>query len=246
MDLNSSGPTFQSREGQVLTFRGMTRDTALISKLTDLMVEPKFTRNIRGRLAAALRLLDTSLQKRLACDYAEHVVWICEEVFPENLRFHLAITETKRFLSGETSIEKMAQATSELYRTHYRLPRPYSTDVRTAIEAALAIKLAIKVCCQRELEASGAVMRVRYQPPVQAVATKASLAVAHYYGGENWDSDDPKLKATARKRGKAASDAETEWQMNKLLEVVGLVSRKALGLNAEIPPMLTRKLAAYA
>ena len=77
------------------------------------------------------------------------------------------------------------------------------------------------MCCQRELEASGAVVRFRQPPRADVVATKASYAVARHAGGEDWDSDDPPIRAAARKRGKAASDAETEWQMNRLFTVVG-------------------------
>ena len=200
----------------------MRYDTARHSAIESIMVNPKFACNIRARLLAALRLLDAPLAAKLACDYAEHLVWICEQGFNGNPLFCHAIRATKCFLDGRATIEEVAQARLELYEALYELREPHTFLVQSATDAAWVIELAIQVSCQRQLEALGAVARIRHQPRVKAVASEAWHVVAHYAGGEDWDSDDPQLKAVARKRGRLASDAEVQWQLNRLADSIGI------------------------
>ncbi len=210
-----------ARNSTLTRYRAST-DLATKEAIECVMLNPKFARNIRGRLLAALRLLDAPLQAKLACDYAEHLVWICEQGFNGNPLFCDAIRATKCFLDGRATIEEVAQARLELYEALYELREPHSFLVQSAIDAAWVIELAIQVCCQRQLEALGAVARTRHQPRVKAVASEAWHVVAHYAGGEDWESDDPQLKAAARKRGQLASDAEVQWQLNRLTDSIGI------------------------
>lgn len=116
--------------------------------------------------------------RRLACDYAEHVVCICEEALHGDPRFRHALFETRRFLGGEATIEDVAQADADLFKGHYKLRRHPKLTIRIASEASWVINLAILACCQRQLEALGVMARTRFQPRVDGVATKASYAVA--------------------------------------------------------------------
>ena len=100
---------YDTLHDSILTLDKPMIDSVTREAIERIMVDPKFARNIRGRLVAALRLLDAPLQARLACDYAEHVVWICEQAFNGDPLFCHAIRSTKGFLNGQTSIEEVAQ-----------------------------------------------------------------------------------------------------------------------------------------
>jgi hypothetical protein len=191
---------------------------SLREKLDRIMGSPRFARNLRGRLAAALRLLSDDALKTLACDYAEHVTWICEEVLPGEQRFRRAIAVTRGFLRGNEQIEAVEEARIALFGCELRRRGHLG---RTASEALLAICLAVLVCCQRELEKLGVMHRNRYHPQLDAVASQANHAVAQWAAGEDWYSDDPERKAVAKARGKAAADLEVNWQIAQLLDRVG-------------------------
>ena len=67
------------------------------------------------RKARLVRRLDTwneRMQRLLACDYAEHVLHLYEEKYPNDARPRKAIETARRFANGEATIEELAAAGS--------------------------------------------------------------------------------------------------------------------------------------
>jgi hypothetical protein len=169
----------------------------------------------------ALALVDIPTSKQLACDFAEHTLWICEEETNDNPIFRAALTTTREFLKGNVSIEEVARTRSDLFRLRYELQESIEFNAKKAcLEASWAIALCIRVCCKRELEKACAIIYQKYQPNADSVAYYSSYAMARYAAGTNWDSDNPELKNVARKRGHEASKAETEWQLARIFDYV--------------------------
>jgi len=189
------------------------------SAVRRILADPGFARNVRGRLISATRLLPARLHPELACDYAGHVVRICENASGGNRCFRNMIARIREFLRGG-SAEKVISARSDLFDLHYHLKRHSDVKKRIASEASWTIAIAVNVCCQRELETLGVIVRSRRQPSAVDVAGQACYAAARRAGGENWNSDSPELRADARRRGREASDTEAEWQVGRLRALV--------------------------
>ncbi|MDM8551684.1 hypothetical protein QUF72_16475 [Desulfobacterales bacterium HSG2] len=131
------------------------------SAVRRILADPGFARNVRGRLISATRLLPARLHPELACDYAGHVVRICENASGGNRCFRNMIARIREFLRGG-SAEKVISARSDLFDLHYHLKRHSDVKKRIASEASWTIAIAVNVCCQRELETLGG---DRPQPP---------------------------------------------------------------------------------
>jgi hypothetical protein len=177
--------------------------------------KPELARNLRGQLAAAFRFVDQTSYKHLALDYAEHIIWICEEVYPHNDIFRRAIDVTRRYLRGETKLEEVWQIRLELSRLVYELEQSSHHGVTYA---AKVIEGAILVCCHEELKKAKYVHQSAVRPRFGGVAHGASDAVKRYTAGIDWDADDIEVRTAARKQAYAASDKETAWQITCLLE----------------------------
>ncbi len=185
--------------------------------------DPKFARNIRGRTAAALRLLDEKSQKLLACDYVENLIWMCKEATREGCQVRETVTAARMFCRSQVTIEDVSKVHYDLYSTLFRFNQLQQLpEARPAIDVLKAASLVLAVCCQRELEETGRVARTRYHPSVVDVASAASYAAARYAAGIDWSSTDPGLKHAAKARGRVASEAESTWQLDHLLEYIGL------------------------
>ena len=178
--------------------------------------DPQYGRNLRRQLATALRALDAFDQRWLACDYAEHVVRIWEEVVPTDVSARQAIIRVREFLRGRCAIEAVAAVRSDHFAARHASSEANDARTKAARSASWATVLAICACCQRELEALGVVIRHRTVPHAADVAAEAAYAVALYTGGEDWDAAERALREAAHQAGRAASDREVEWQLAHL------------------------------
>jgi hypothetical protein len=159
-------------------------------------------------------------------DYVEHAIWICEEVSGDDHRFRAAIQTMRKYLTGEVNIQQVAEADHDFYTAFARLHPDGQTPSLSGSEAGSALLRAIWICCHKELEDMGKLMPGIYDggptPNAVEVATFASRAAGLHAGGADNLPSDPELLEAAKQRGKAAAEAETEWQLTHLLEVVGL------------------------
>jgi hypothetical protein len=156
----------------------------------------------------------------LACDYAEHVAWIYEEITHGDGGVHAAIRAIRRFLNGAASIHDVAQARSGVWAQFAVLRNSSPEGARIVSEVGVAAERAILVCCQRQLEEAGYVIHDK-QVEAESVAFQASYAAALFAAGSDWDADDKEWRNAARNRGHEASDKETQWQIQRLLDYVG-------------------------
>lgn len=179
-------------------------------------------RNLRGQLRALLELVDVRSRKVLACDYAEHVIWICEEVSRGDPRFRQMITVIRRFLDKKATIEEVATAREDFLEAAWQFREMMEWDAAVLRAASNSIYLVGRVCCQRELEALGVVIHIKYQPDTMSVAEAASLAIAKHAAGQDWASKDKTLRTAARRRGYEPSNVETRWQIRHLLDYLGM------------------------
>lgn len=194
--------------------------------MSDILNNPKLAGNLRGQLAHILRSLNIDLQKTLSLDFAEHIVWICEEASQGNPVFRDTITTIRHYLEGIVGIEVIDGIKAPLMVARHELYHARGSNGVIAGSAALPIQLALNVCCQRLLEAEAAKKSKfskpsRYLPDVMSVAYHASLAVAQYTAGTDWCADDQVVRNVARKRGYETSDLETRWQIKQVLDAVG-------------------------
>jgi hypothetical protein len=192
----------------------------MITEVEQILTDPQLEHNIRGRLRAALHVVGPATRARLACDYAEHALWICEELAPDDRRPHLALIEARQWLDGLTTIRNVALTRSAAFQALIAFQEVSTFRGRAATQAAWSVELAVNVCCQRELESLGVIHHEKRLTSVENVAERASYAVALYAGGEHWDAEDRVLKDEARRRGRLASDEETRWQIVRLLQYV--------------------------
>src|SRR5687767_6512216 len=125
---------------------------ALREEIESVLKQPRFGRNARGRLAAALRVLDAKNQQHLACDFAEHVAWTCEEGSRFDQRFRLALLEVRAFIEGRVPIASVAAAWSQMINANAELAQRGLLG-RIGAEGGWAINQAICACCQCQLEA---------------------------------------------------------------------------------------------
>lgn len=196
----------------------------LTARVQTAIQDPRLARNIRGQVAVALRYLGERDRKRLACDFAEHVLrFVCADE-PLHMQVYQRCIDTIRaFLAGHATIQEV----DEIYFYEESCPEPTgSQGDRVAYHAfgfhvfGSVLYLLYRSCCQRELEAAGLVIRTKYEPDAISVAQEACYAVARRAGGPDWSADDPAKREVARARGQHASEDEARWQLKRILEYV--------------------------
>ncbi len=202
----------------------MAVDTAL-KAVQAAISDPMLTRNYRGQLTAALRVLEPDDRMILACDYAEHVAWIYENILLGDERVRAAILVVRNSLKEAASIHDIAEARSKIWSQFSELRNSPIEGAMIAREVGVAAVWAIMVCCQRQLEAAHYVVHEKRQVETDAVAYQASYVTALYAAGRDWDSKDKLVRSAARKRGYAASEKETQWQIQRLLDYLSEKSR---------------------
>jgi hypothetical protein len=182
--------------------------TTQLQQIKQTIAAPELQRNLRGQLRVALQFLTGAQKIQLAFDYAEHVLWI-----PNDDRYAEPLHKAKQFLRGQATIREVVSARSEMYDASYKTQVHAVRDVVSTINGALFVAARDELIKSRLVFDGG-----KIEP--DTVAASASLAVARYAAGEDWDSPDKERKQQAREKGRLASDEETAWQITRLLEIV--------------------------
>jgi hypothetical protein len=198
--------------------------SATLKAVQAAISDPMLARNHRGQLAAGLRVLERPDSMILACDYAEHVTWIYESILPGDDRVRAAVLVVRNFLKGVASIHEVAAARSKIWDHFSELSELLNSPIKhvnIVYEVEGVAVLTIRVCCQRQLEAAHYVVRDKWLVETDAVAYQASYVMALYAAGSDWDAKDKHVRSVARKRGYEASDKETLWQIQHLLDYLG-------------------------
>jgi hypothetical protein len=195
--------------------------TSLLLQVQTTIADPVLARNMRGQLSAALRLLDTSTHQWLACDFAEHGLWMLDRVSKADPMPRRALNVMREYLSGSTTWETVARTDHDLYTFGYSIGSYTSFERKVAYEAWIAVAEAMKVCCHAALkQARRGIWSRNWRPNAMDVAIQVSHTVGLNAAGEAWNAKDAAIRASARKKGYQASDEETKWQIGNLLDFV--------------------------
>ncbi|MBN1119672.1 MAG: hypothetical protein JXJ17_01215 [Anaerolineae bacterium] len=168
------------------------------NKLKKAIEDKALSNNLRGQLAVALRMIPERISKVLACDYSEHVLWIVDSVRP-NIEYPLSTNQLRNYINGSGTIQEVIELRSQALQLRHKLTKNDATGY-IALKALWTLVLAIRVCAQRELEHLAVVVKENRQTTTMDVAHQASLAVARYTAGVNWNSPNAKQKELARKK----------------------------------------------
>lgn len=172
--------------------------------------------NIRGQLHVASSHINTEQKAKLAFEYVKHVMWILDELLDDNSSFVSALYSADKFVKNEIGIADVLAARSAMLSEHYRVKIGKKT-VGEIVKATLGV---VSICCQAAIDATGLYLREKSEVTLYEVATSASYAIALHKAGANWDSHETELRSVARSVGRSASDKETLWQLDQLLELV--------------------------
>src|SRR5689334_23359541 len=82
--------------------------TPLTLQIQSAIAKPDLSRNLKGQLSAALRLLETSDHKWLVCDFAEHGLWLCDRVKPGDQTPYQVLKTIREYLIGDVTWETIA------------------------------------------------------------------------------------------------------------------------------------------
>lgn len=186
---------------------------ALIDQVVATINQVSLTNNFRSQLAAALRLVPKAIQKQLAVDFAEHVIWICDGAFGPEARFREAIDYLRAYLNGECSLHEVEELRARVFSAYYKLREEMNNP---AGEAAVTLIQAIYVCIKDDPLAHEFIYtKIRDHSDATTVAHQASYAAALYEGMRMHNEE---LKKPAVDY--AASKRETQWQIDRLLETL--------------------------
>ena len=170
--------------------------------------------DLRGTLGKALELLPSEIQSRIGCDFAEHLVRGISLPSSKEKLLADAIFSLRAYSEGNETIQQVEDHRVQL---HEAMNNPQGADVVyvCAIETVLQ---AIYSICQRQLEETGVLHPEKYKVSVCDVATQASYAAGQRAVAGHWNVSEV---GSAQKARKDASDAETSWQITRLLEDIG-------------------------
>lgn len=162
-------------------------------------------------LTSLIRELDDSTAQRLAVDFAERAFQICADALTTAQRdISLAYLAAARdLLEGKGSISNLSNA-------HHAYFSELDQDTRLSGDVTQIAAIAVRACCQRQMEDAGILIKVRYVPDLLSVAKAAQTVAGRCAGvneGELKDGDD----AGAARR---ARWAEAKWQLLHLIESV--------------------------
>jgi hypothetical protein len=149
------------------------------------------------------------------------VIWIFQEIARDDTPLRLALTAARRFLNHTISIQEIMQARAAAWDQFNFLRDAPLGEVSSADLVVRAVMDALKVCCQRQMEETHDLVREKRQVEAESVAIHASHAAARYAAGSAWNTPDKTLRSAARERGHTASDQETQWQLQRLLDHIG-------------------------
>ncbi len=181
-----------------------------------MRTDPTQARNLRGQRDAALRLLDAETQRVFSCDCAEHVLWIVAEALPGEPRAQQALEALREYLAGRTSIDELEATRSAVFDLRFEMQQ--RTPPSPAVEEALwAVVQVIHFCAAEALQDRGYLMRGVGRVKAEWVPDFAGRAVALHAAGPDGNAEGHARRAEARACGRAASDREVEWQIDRLL-----------------------------
>jgi hypothetical protein len=196
------------------------------SVITNILQHPD--KNPSDKLVATLQMLDQKLQWTLMFDYVDHTTWICEKLLDNDPRFRRAIEVARDYLNQIASIEQLADADSDLYHAFVNfMPEPTgSTPSQAGHKAGWAIVQATLVCCRKELERIGRIVKRKQYPSDATDATdvaRIAVEAVEFYALEQAQNDpDLVIKSQAEQIAKDAALAEARWQLAHLVEKLGL------------------------
>lgn len=140
--------------------------------------------------------------------------------------FVKGVEEIEKFLSGKTDIHIVRDVYLKAEDLDTTVtPRPLGEAI-TVGRVGHILGLLESCCCQRELEEARLIYRVKFQPDAFSVAEAVSRGVARHVGGDDWNSEDPELRKAARDCGREASQAESAWQRDQILDYAAALSRR--------------------
>ncbi len=183
------------------------------------VASPNLRRNLRGQVKAALACLSEGDQKRLACMFARRGLEILLSEEKEKLEaFAKGIEEIEKFLVEKTDIHIVREVYLKAENLDTTVtPRPLGEAI-TVGRVGHILGLLESCCCQRELEEARLIYRAKFQPDAFSVAEAVSRGIARHVGGADWNSEDPELREAARDCGRKASQAESAWQRDQILD----------------------------
>lgn len=199
--------------------------SSLRKRLSTEISESAQSRNVRGTLAKLIAIFPVQDQHILACEFAQRTLDNCPRLTSSVLNEALAdesrlLKQIKAFVIGECGFDEVIVARERVYLREAASFQVGGVEQVCHHECVQVVFLVTGLCCQRELEKRKLVLSNRFVPDAIDVAHASSYAAGRFVTGIDWDSDIPDVKRAARDRGRAASDAETRWQIAHLTDYV--------------------------
>lgn len=165
-------------------------------------------------LTGLLREVDTLHAKTLALVFAEHALRSCRDLLaPVHLDLALAyIAAAEAWVEGAYDIEVLAHA-------HRGFFAGRDGEKSSSERVMWLASIAVSVCCQRDMEQAGIIVRQSYVPDVIGVAREAQMIVGSCVSRNSSGTDS---QVTAMK--KRARWDEAKWQLIKLIETAPVPS----------------------
>ncbi|GIH18978.1 hypothetical protein [Rugosimonospora africana] len=150
-------------------------------------------------LTEVLESADTASAKMWSLDFADHISAACRDALAAPDVHDAYLATARACLHGGP--------TTHLGAAHRRMYE-YWPSRGLPLELAVLAAVAVKAACQRQLEAHGYLVKVRYQPTVIDVAEKAQK-IAGQHAGQRQTSG----AENATDTGRYARWEEARWQL---------------------------------
>lgn len=162
-------------------------------------------------LASLARELDDSSAQHLALAFAEHAIQTCADQLSSAERdISLAYIAAARDLAeGKGTI-------SDLGSAHHTYFSTVGRNAKLSGDVTQVAAMAVRACCQRQMEDAGIVARVKYIPGLLSVAKSAQAVVGRCAAASESGPQSGDDSTIARR----TRWAEAKWQLLHLIESV--------------------------
>lgn len=160
-------------------------------------------------LTSLIRELDDSTACRLALVFAERAIQTCpDELSTTERDISLAyIAAARDLVEGKSDISNLGNA-------HHAYFSEMDQNTRLSGDVTWAAAMAVRVCCQRQMEDAGIMVKNKFVPSLQDVAKRAQSVAGRCAAASEGEQEDGEDTAIARR----ARWDEAKWQLLYLIE----------------------------